>query len=727
MVLSNSYLSRAQLDLVNSLSDINIFLEGPAGCGKTTTAVERLLNMMSLGIRGDQILLFVPQRTLATQYINAMKYPGVVSGGLVDIMTIGGLARRMIDLFWRVISERAGFLKPFEPPIFLTIESAQYYMAYVVEPLLVGGIFNSVVIDRNRIYSQILDNLNKSAIVGFPYQEISERLISAHDGDQNKIKIYNDVQLCAQKYREFCLTNNLLDFSLQVEIFRRYLWQNDLCRNYLIGKYQYLIWDNVEEDIPVAHDIISEWFPEFKSALLIYDWEAGFRQFLGADPMGGYKLKDLCSDHIRFDRSYVSSASIENLRDELNKAIKSKGEPIIKIKKAVVDKDNILISRNKKSTDETKEVVIVQEYHRFFPQMLDWVAHQIDNLINGEGFSPGEIVVMAPFVSDALRFSLMNRLQTRDIPCRSHRPSRSLRDEPVTQCLFTIAMIANSGWGFLPSKFDFTYALLQAIDGIDLVRAQLLSDIGFREKDGLVSLSSFDLITPKMQERITYRVGEKYEELRNWINENQVLDPEYEFEPFDYFLSKLFIEVLSKKGFGFHKNLVAAEIVANVIESVQKFRQATSRVLSNALIPTGKEYLRMVMNGVIAAQYLRSWEDDLEEAVLISPAYTFLMRNRSVDVQFWLDIGSSGWYQRLNQPLTHPYVLNRNWVPGTKWTEEDEYQIGKNNLTILTMGLLRRCNIKVYLGLSDLNEQGFEQRGDLLKAFQRVLRKVRFD
>jgi hypothetical protein len=38
------------------------------------------------------------------------------------------------------------------------------------------------------------------------------------------------------------------------------------------------------------------------------------------------------------------------------------------------------------------------------------------------------------------------------------------------------------------------------------------------------------------------------------------------------------------------------------------------------------------------------------------------------------------------------------------------------------LGLLRRCRQKVFLGLSELNEQGNDQKGPLLKAIQRVLR-----
>ena len=125
----------------------------------------------------------------------------------------------------------------------------------------------------------------------------------------------------------------------------------------------------------------------------------------------------------------------------------------------------------------------------------------------------------------------------------------------------------------------------------------------------------------------------------------------------------------------------------------------------------------MVQEGVIAAQYVRSWQAVDEDAVLLAPAYTFLMSNRPVDVQFWLDVGSRGWLERLYQPLTHPYVLSRNWPAGRPWTDSEELESSMQGLYRLASGLLRRCRGRIYLGLSELGEQGYEQRGPLLRAF----------
>ena len=705
-----------QRALIERPIESKIFLEGPAGVGKTTVGVGRLLHLLDSGVLAQSVLVIVPQRTLATPYYEALRRPELAAGGQVTILTVGGLAQRMVDLFWPLIAEEAGFGQPDRPPTFLTLETAQYYMAHLVSPLLDQGYFETVTIDRNRLYSQILDNLNKAAVVGFPYTQIGERLKAAWGGESSQKRIYDEAQACAIRFREYCLAHNLLDFSLQFEVFLRYLWPLSMCRNYLLGRYVHLIVDNLEEDTPVAHDLLSEWLPHCQSALLIYDREAGYRRFLGADPQSAYPLKRLCHEEVAFTESTVTSPDLRAFGYELARSL----------------------NRPSETASGDVRAVLAYEYHRYHPEMLDWVAGEIFGLVHEQDIPPGEIVVLAPFLTDALRFSLMNRLEREGVPVRSHRPSRALREEPATRCLLTLAAIAHPQWGICPSRFDVAYALMQAMDGMDLVRAQLLAEIVYRVKDDTPTLSSFDQINPDMQERITFVLGGRYEKLRNWIEDyiasSQAPLPASEGDgergrgwgpmELDHFLSRLFGEVLSQAGYGFHRNYDAGEVAANLIESVQKFRWVAGGEAVEEGKPLGQEYIEMVQDGVVAAQYIRSWQLQLEDAVLLAPAYTFLMSNRPVDYQFWLNAGGRGWWERLYQPLTHPYVLSRHWPSGEVWTDADEFETRQEALYRLTLGLIRRCRRKIYLGLSELGEQGYEQQGPLLQAIQRVLRRL---
>ncbi len=709
MTLSAIELTPDQLRIIETSPEEKIFLEGPAGCGKTTVGVERLLYLMAQGTPASSILVLTPQRTLAKPYLEALQIPGVSAGGQVAIMTMGGLARRMVDLFWPVIAEKAGFARPDLPPIFLTLETAQYYMAQVVTPLLREGLFDSVIIDHNRLFSQIIDNLNKAAVVGFPYKEIGDRLKGAWNGEPGQAHIYEDAQKCANQFRAYCLEHNLLDFSLQMEVFSNHLWNLPYCQDYLRKSYYHLLVDNIEEDTPVAHDLLRQWLPDFQSTLLIYDADGGYRRFLGADPESAYSLKEFCPTQAAFINSHVKTPPIEALEETLSGMINP----------AAVHKATM---HNLSQGKLDPRPALARGFFRYYPEMLDWVAGQVQELVQS-GLPPGEIVILSPFLSDALRFSIMRRLEDLHIPCLSHRPSRSLREESVTQCLLTFAYLAHPEWGksFQLSKFDVAYALVQAIEGMDLIRAQLLAEIVFRVRQNVPQLTSFSPINSEMQERITMQLGERYEALRIWLEDYRQNPP----QELDHFISRMFGEVLSQPGFGFHSNLKSGEVTANLIESIQKFRWVVGEQLAQTGKSTGLEYLEMVRQGVIAAQYLRSWQLETNEAVLVSPAYTYLMSNRPVEVQFWLDIGSRGWFERLYQPLTHPYVLSRHWTPGQPWTDAEEIAASQDTLARLVQGLLRRCRQKVYLGLSILGEQGYEQQGPLLTAFQRVLQQWR--
>lgn len=713
-----------QLHLVESSLDSKIFLEGPAGTGKTTAGVERVLHMMAAGVRGDSILLLAPQRTLLEPYTLALRHPGVSAGGMVAVLTVAGLAQRSLDLFWPLAAEQAGFARPDRLPTFLTLETAQYYMARLVRPLLDQGCFDSVAIDRNRLYSQVLDNLNKAALVGFPHTEIGARLKSAWIGETAQARIYDDAQECANRFRRYCLEHNLLDFSLQLEVFFKHVWPAPLCREYLQAAYRHLVMDNLEEDAPAAHDMLEEWLPQLESALLIYDHQAGYRSFLGADPERGYELKSLCDRLVTFEQSFVNSPEMEVFGEVLKAAIPVPeppgGAPV-----GVFGVEPLRPQNRRDALVRLKAKAVLEfEYHRYFPQMIDWVGERIAGMVCEEGVPPNEIVVLAPFMSDALRFALTDQLERSGVTARSHRPSRALREEPAAQCMLTLAALAHPGWSrsqrnaFCPTRFDVAYAFILAIEELDLVRAQILSEIVYRVREGAPTLTSFDRIRPEMQERVTFVLGQRYQGLYEWLSE-YAAGPEQEL---DYFFSRLFGEVLSQPGYGFHRNFNAGETAANLVESTRKFRWAVGDRPDEYGKPPGLEYLEMVQDGVVASQYLLSWRSQPQQAVLLAPAYTFLMSNRPVDYQFWIDVGSRGWSERLDQPLTHPYVLSRGWPPGDPWTDEHEYAASQAALYRLAAGLARRCRRKIYLGLSELSEQGYEHHGPLLMAVQRVLR-----
>ena len=678
-------------------------VQGQAGSGKTTAAVQRMRALIEGGTPAESIMVLVPQRSLGQPYRDAITTAGFHAGGEPAILTLNGLSQRMLSLFWPIVAANAGFAHPEKPPRFLTLETAQYYMAGLVEPLLQKGYFDSVTIDPNRLYSQIIDNLNKSAVVDFPPEEIAVRLTRAWSGKSNQSIIYDQAQECALLFHQLCLEKNLLDFSLQISTFFKYVWPSMLFKEYLQSTCRHLIYDNVEEDYPVAHDIVEQWLPELDSALIIKDTGAGFRYFIGADPISSRRFEKMNLQVVELDRSLV------------------KNEPLDLLEKAL--ETSLIQHRLEMEVPSTAKSAFSPHSFRFYPQVVDWVAKTVLDLINKNNVPAEEIAILTPFLSDALRFSITNRFNQSGLNLTTLRPSRSLRDEPAVKAVLTLVKLIYPDWNEKPSRDEFRNAMLLVIEDCDYVRADLLSMILYSPSKGI--LNSFDKIgNTEMKQRLTFSVGERFENLRQWIEDratNHDLD-------LDVLIGRFFGEVLSQPGYKFHKDFDAATAVNRLVESSRKFRQVMKDGPADINLPLGLEYIHLVENGTLSAQYLPEWTaENRTGSVLLAPAYSFLMNNHPVRYQFWLDIGSQGWATRLDQPLTHPHVLNRHWDAGLVWNDMHERRANQEILARITNGLIRRCREHIHMCTINVNEQGNEERGGLMVALQTVLRKLHID
>lgn len=674
------------------------FIEGAAGTGKTTLAISHLMNWLDKGVPAHEILVLISQRTLGIPYFRALNDSPLPNTAGVRIVTLGGLARRALSDRWAAI---AGHLNPQwdgREPIFLNVETAQYYMARFVEPAMHAGLYEGVSVERSRIVAQTLDTLAKAVINGFPLDEVVDRLSSAWIGHSSRLRVYRTTTDIAADFQKYCQENLLLDFSLQVELYMKLLAQDADYAQQVKNTYRYLIADNLEENFPVMLDFVDFLWPTLQDASLVYDTNAGYRIFLGASPSLAYEFKQRCET----TESYQTLVSHAPPTRELVIALENAFADIPAPQELPQLKDSFHI-----------------EFSAFYPQMIDAAVDRAVALVQS-GVEPREIVMLAPYLGDSLRFTIFNRLQAAGVPFVSHRPSRAIRDEPVAQAMLVLLALAYPDAPVKPNKNDVARAFVQLIDGLDPIRAELLMQVVYRPNQD--ELGSFDTINLTMQQRLTFIVGERYEKLRRRLNEFRLNALDI---PPDFFMQTMF-DFLAQPGYRFHVNLEAGRVVSELIESARNFRAVVNPQNAEMEVKTWADvthrYAELVGDGVLAGTHFASWQDEyFKNAVFVAPAYTFLMRNRFVDYQLWLDVGANAWSERLDQPITHPYVLHRSYPRELAWTDDMETEAERERLRKLVLGLARRCRKHVYLGFADLGEQGFEQRGPLLKIFNHIL------
>jgi hypothetical protein len=132
----------------------------------------------------------------------------------------------------------------------------------------------------------------------------------------------------------------------------------------------------------------------------------------------------------------------------------------------------------------------------------------------------------------------------------------------------------------------------------------------------------------------------------------------------------------------------------------------------------------MVKTGILANQYQNLWDKRPDNAIFLTPAYTYLLSNSFVDYQFWLDVGSRGWYERIFQPLTNPHVLHRDWQQGSPWRDIEELSQNRDNLFRLSTGLIRRCRKGIFFCITDTDARGFEQKGLLIQTLSKIIKPL---
>ena len=129
---------------------------------------------------------------------------------------------------------------------------------------------------------------------------------------------------------------------------------------------------------------------------MIYDEGAGYRRFLGADVDTAFSLRELCDEQVTFDKSFVVSENINRLANSLANAIAPDLTPHPPLPMG-------------EGAQGVRSLEIITT--RFYPELLDTLVEQIHSLLSNDGLPASEIVILAPYLSDALRFAITSQLK----------------------------------------------------------------------------------------------------------------------------------------------------------------------------------------------------------------------------------------------------------------------------------------------------------------------------
>ena len=439
--------SEQQREVICADLSARIHLSGKAGCGKSAAGAERARFLLENAEGWPQVLIFTPGRNYNRPYEDLLSSDGIRP----TVTSYNSYVQNCLKLFWPLIAGETEFGRRRTYPMFLTIEAAQILMAKLIRSKLEEGYFSGLTSSPSRVFNQVMLAMHKCAAAEIPFDRYAEIMKESWGGDGALLTVFDQTQYCGRLFRELCLRHNLLDYSLQLEIFTKNLLPHPVFQNWLKDQKLHFIFDNTEEEVPAAHHFVREISDVCLSMLLIEDSDGGFRTFMGCDPSSAAELSGICSTRAVFDHSFVSDPAVQAM------------EKVIEDPKL----SNVELPASPRSAFS-----FAAGHH--YPEMVKKAVSDVAGLIRLQGVAPKDIVILSPQVSDVLYTEMERGLREQGIRVYLRRPSRPLLNEKVTHSLLTLCELVKPIPGTQVRLLDIVQMCQCFIEGLDPMRGQLI-------------------------------------------------------------------------------------------------------------------------------------------------------------------------------------------------------------------------------------------------------------
>ena len=648
---------------------------GPGGSGKTTK-LRKDYNQLAAKYQTKEILVLLKNGPTVSNWRSELELDTMDS---LEIFTYFGFVNREVKNYWNLIEAELELEKRVIQPTIMTVEPAQYIMSQLVEAAREEGFFAEVNATAEQIAIQLLDNLNQAALNGIEIEQITEKLQPQAIGDEIKVSAYQKGVELIESFRKYCLKSCCLDYSLVVDLYNKYLLNNQEYKKRLFTRYNALIGDDLERMTPVGQDLILSLLEAEKEAYLSFNPDAKFSGFFGAAP-------DLARENIfphceieKLTKSYTSNERAQQLAEDISQKIVS-DQPLV---------------HNQFIQDD-----IIQEDFR--GKMIEEVANKVEQLI-AEGTDPGEIAIISPQVDNVLKFILTKYCEDKDYAPVDLTKNKRLIDNPFAQALIVLSILVAP-----QLKFDLKFStLLQTLDLIldfDPVRSSYLAE----EILAGDKITLPDLDDAKLRVKLGFSNSDSYDLFKDWV-ETQKEEVKKGGVGLDYLFQKAFGDLLAPLSLS-NEDIFSCR---QMIESIVKFKQVITEFEALGEKNPEQHFINMVNKGTLAAEVLFD-PKELSQHFVVATPYTFLSTPEIKEVKylFLIDISSDLWLQSGSKELSNPYLLARE-AKQQSWDDSQEQNLQKEQLINYLKSLLSKSTQGLFIADSYLSTRGWEQDGRL--------------
>ena len=550
-----------------------------------------------------------------------------------------------------------------------------------------------------RLVRQTLDLMQLAGASGVPTEDIApilqDGLAGLEIGDKNRTYLWQRMGELLLLWQKWCLERGFLSYGLIYELYWRYLLPNRKYQQHLIGRYQTIFADDVDDYPAIARDLFEVILDKGTFAVFTYNPDGKIRLGLNADPDYLAGLSDRCQQQkfVPTERSLATEFA----------------ETAIE-----------LVAETAYTIEAPDSIQSIQTISR--AELLRQTAEIIIDAVDNRGIEPSEIAIIAPGLDEIARYSLIQILSAKNIAVTPLNEQRPIISSPLVRSLLTLLGLVYADLGRLVDRDAIAEMLVvfsqkargnKLVAEIDPVRAGLIADYCYHVDPENPYLSSVEAF-PRW-DRLGHQATTAYQTIVDWIETNKAKQRQQSFFTPTILLSEAIAYFLIEK---INPSSDKLAILRELMETAQHFWEVDRRIRQNepsfqTQSATVAQFILLLRRGTITAnpRPIRQFTPQAN-AVTLATVFQYRSLRTSHKWQFWLDASSPLWSQGGAATLFAAPLFLKHWN-GKTWMPEAEYEMDVRRLQRILRDTMARAKQKIFLCHSDLGVNGTEQTGAL--------------
>lgn len=655
-------------------------LKGVSGTGKTSLLRESCIYLNEkLGIPAASILVILADNERLSFWNSVMSEK---TAARFRYCTFSAFVREELTLYYPLaLSNYDCIMQKDIKPVFLSSEASIHLISKVVQARREkDGLFTGLVSSNERIAAVLANNLKAAALECIPAEEIGGRLYEALDRkDKEKEQIFKDMDEIGLAYRKRCLELGVLDYSMALELYRKFLLQDEKYRQSLCSRFKHIVIDDLQETSHAMLELVELLMESCDTAFLGYDPEFGSAGLLrGNRSFPESKVSKACEviELEKPDKSAFAealySAILKDAAEAIECGFRIERSPAVELRS----------------------------------EMLELLAYKICTLVNEDGLKPSDIVILSTYGDVVTELVINNILRKNGITLVNAGARMNAADSPLCSGLLAFARLCHPDFCLYPEK-GTVKQMIQQLFGLDPVRSSKIA----RKTCNTFPFPNL----PDMEEILpgdtdAGKVKEKYDYVRIWVTNYKGQEKPMNMSAFlQLSLMEIFLDGTTNE-----EEIFKAKLL---VDTAERFCNATVKFGRN----TGRDFIEMAENILKAGESPIQPEGGMNcgSVVLTTPeAYISSPINNKVLIISGLSSGH--WSRGRGSELSNPQVLSASWDRGTKYTREMEERNSRCYLASMMRAVLEKGSSRVIAFESLRSESGFENDGILPEILDKI-------